>query len=119
MEKSLHMGIVREDYIGGKRNLLEIRAGILELSEKLSILKDLKSQKAMIYKMLVSDYKSLIPGFEKIKGELPKVDVRVENDVHDRMLDFGTEESTVSSSNKMQNELLEIQAKLERLNAIN
>jgi len=119
MEKSLHMGIGRNDYISGKRNLLEIRAEILDLFEKLALLKEIKSQKAVIYRMLVSDYKSVMNCFEKLKKELPQVKLSVEDTVHERVSSASSlEEPTGKPSNHLESELLEIQAKLQQLNAL-
>ena len=108
------MGISREDYINNKKNFLEIRADLVSLLEKLKMLKEIRAQKASIYRMLSSSYGSFSPGFSKLKKELPHI--RVQKDPEDKVpikhLDVG------AGSNDLRSELESIQAKLEELNAL-
>ncbi|MBT7706229.1 hypothetical protein HN747_02165 [archaeon] len=113
--KSLHLSISQEDYLSNKKNVLGIQADLIALMEKVSILKDIRSRKALIYRALSSEYNSLLKDFSKFKKTLPEVKVSrasVREDINSPDAEFE------SKASNMQSELLEIQAKLERLNAL-
>lgn len=115
MEKTLHMGISRVDYIDNKKNLLQMKVDLISLHEKLGKLKELRDQKAIIYRMMATAYSSFLIHFARLQRELPTVGKVPRVVEHKKSV---APVSSVSGPSSLELELRDIQDQLRELNAL-
>jgi IS30 family transposase len=113
MEQKLHVGMPFEESLENKKIILEKKRSLLELIEKLTILKQIRSQKITIYGMLHTAQKNFVELQTKLKKELPTIRGERKEKTQQQIKQIA--EKTNPS---LEEELKSIQEKLKQLNTL-